>query len=193
MTDPNETVPDRGDAALVEQARQGDAGAFEALVRRHHAQVWRVVWRMVRQDQDAADIVQETFVAARRSLGELEGETSLAGWLLRIASSKARSFVRPRRAGRSPRPLVSDPPEERGERDAPERPLPPELTQALLEECVDRLDRDLLAAIAIQLEGVGYEEVARVLSVPVWTVRSRVFRARQALGSCVLGKRGGRA
>jgi RNA polymerase sigma-70 factor (ECF subfamily) len=182
-----ETGP--GEAALVERARSGEAAAFEALVRLHHDRVWRVVWRIVRHDADTEEAVRQTFRTARAALGELPEATAPSTWLLRIAVHAAQEAVKPgRRVGQRLRLAGEDPAPGEGT----DRPLRPEQTQAILEECMGTLDLELLVPIAVHLEGTSYDEVSRVVQVPVWTVRSRVFRARQALGGCLRRKRGGR-
>ena len=202
MSDRSELPPDPSgpgpagaesdDAVLVERARSGEVEAFEALARRHHDRVWRVVWRMV--GDEAEEAVQQVFLTAQRTLASLPGEMDFSTWLLRIASSQAQGSVTRRRSARQR--SSSDTP--RGDLalaasgDSPHRPLRPEVTEALLRDCVERLHGDLRAVIAVQLEGAVYEQIAQVVAAPVWTVRSRIFRARQALASCVLEKRAGR-
>ena len=170
--DLGERVPDRDEAAWIEAARAGDATAFASLVRRHYHRVWRIVWRIVRDEQEAEAVVQEVFVTARRSLPAPGNGEPFSTWLARLATSKAGSSVQSRRP-----------------RVAPDRPLKPERKREHLDRCFDRLDPELRTALAVQLEGAGYEEIARVLSIPIWTVRSRILRARLALSACMLGKR----
>jgi RNA polymerase sigma-70 factor (ECF subfamily) len=163
-----------------------DPGSFEELVRRHHARVWRLVWRIVRDDRAVEQLVQEVFLTARRTHASLDKKANFSTWILGLAKSTARSF------GRKPRgPAPQPPPTADAPRGEPlrGRPLKPEVTQAMLEDCVDVLDRDLHAALSVLTEASDYDEVAKVLSVPPGSVRSRIFRARQALASCMLRKK----
>ncbi|MBZ5637706.1 MAG: sigma-70 family RNA polymerase sigma factor [Acidobacteriia bacterium] len=189
-----------GDAErdLVDRARRGDRGAFERLVSEHVRHVWRVVWRIVRHDADAEDVVQEVFLAAWQGLAGYRGECAFTTWLHRIAVTRAlnhvgRSGERLRRASRPiDAPAASDPD---GEpllaRLADGGPSPLQALEARellrrLADCVSRLPAAWRAVVALRDgESLAYEEIARVLDVALGTVRSRLARARFALKECM--------
>jgi RNA polymerase sigma factor (sigma-70 family) len=175
--------------ALVERARSGEPAAFEALVRSHHDRVRRVVWRIVRHDADTEAAVQQAFLTARAALGRLPEAAAFSTWLLGIAVHTAQEAVKPgRRIEQRLRLAGDDLPDD----EAADRPLRPEVTQALLDECMGTHDLEVLSPLAVHLEGTTYEEVSRIVQVPVWTFRSRIVRARQALSNCLRRKRGRR-
>jgi RNA polymerase sigma-70 factor (ECF subfamily) len=177
--------PDAGhpdEPALVGRAREGDGPAFETLVRRHHARLWRVVWRMVGPEQ-ADEAMQDVIATARETLSSYQGEPVFATWLLRIAATRTQQPVTRRRAG-----AAKAPPSEAQVLGAEgtDRSLRPEALRALLEGCYERLPGELRTVLAIQLEGASYAEIAEIVAAPIWTVRTRVFRARQALANCMI-------
>jgi RNA polymerase sigma-70 factor, ECF subfamily len=191
------------DLALVERARGGDRSAFERLVSIHLPRVWRVVWRVVRDDADADDVSQETFLTAWQSLAGYRGECRFSTWLHRIAVTRAlnhldRSSERMRRASV---PLEAGPGEDPGDPPQPIAALPaagPSPLQALeardvmrrLAECLGKLPASWRAVVALRDgEARSYEEIATVLGIALGTVRSRLARARFALKESVEGAR----
>lgn len=191
------------DAALVERARAGDREAFERLVSANLKRVWRVVWRVVRDDSDADDVSQEVFLTAWQSLATYRGECRFSTWLHRIAVTRAlnhldRSSEKLRRA--------SVPLEARPSDDSEDPPRPaarladggPSPLQALearevmrrLAECLGKLPPSWRTIVALRDgESLSYEEIAATLRVALGTVRSRLARARFALKECVEGAR----
>lgn len=155
------------DVAAIERALGGDEAAFEELIARHYDRVWRVVWRIVRHDRHAEALVQGVFLDALALLPGFRGKTLFQTWLCEIAMGQAMTFVNSRRG----------------------QPLHRERDPLLLEACFETLDCSLRAPISLQLEGLGYEEIARILGVPVGTVRSRLSLAREAVSQCVRRKR----
>ena len=192
---------DDDEAGLLARARGGDRAAFEGLVERHLSQVWRVVWRIVRHDQDAEDVVQETFLTAWRSLGDFREEAALSTWLHRIAVTRAlhhveRASERMRRVSRSiddeetgPAALIAlEGGRSRGAAESPLRQLESKELLARLQECLDKLPAAWRAVLALRdVDALAYDEIARVLEVALGTVRSRLARARMALKECVEG------
>ena len=168
------TRPD--DTALVARAREGDADAFEELVRMHTRAVYGHALRFFGSPDPAEDVVQEVFIKVYRSIGSFDGASAFSTWLYRITRNTCLDMLR---AGRH-RPQPVDPADvtlaERGDLadevvlsasvEAAMASLPPE-------------DRDALNAVT--LFGLSYAEAAEALAIPVGTVKSRVFRARRVL------------
>lgn len=181
------------EVALVERARRGDRGAFDQLVEAHLPQAWRVAFRTVRNEADAADVVQEAFLTAWKGLPEYRGEAAFGTWLHRIVVTRALNHL-DRAAERTQRQAVRV--------DDPEVDLPPladatpsplaqlearELQQRL-KRCLERLPPDWRALLALREgEGHSYEELATITGLVLGTVRSRLARAREALKRCVEG------
>lgn len=164
----------REEAAAVEQALQGDPSGFEWIVRKHYDRLWRAVWRIVRHDQQAEDVVQEVFLAAHAALPISQSKAPLATWLLEIAVGQASALESTRR-GALPR-----------QRQHFASPRTEETIG--LERCLATLDRSLRVPLSLRLQGIRYEEIAQVLHLPVATVRSRLFLARDALSKCIRRK-----
>jgi RNA polymerase sigma-70 factor, ECF subfamily len=200
MEERDRAFPGDAERALVDRARRGDRGAFERLVSDHLQHVWRVVWRIVRHDDDAEDVVQEVFLAAWQGLAGFRDECSFSTWVHRIAVTRAlnhvdRSSEKLRRASRP----IDAPPAGDPDGDPPLARLAdggPSPLQALeaqellrrLAECVSRLPAAWRAVVALRDgESLAYEEIARVLDVALGTVRSRLARARIALKECMEG------
>ena len=206
MLDPmaeRESLEADEDFTLVERARGGDRAAFERLVAIHLPRVWRVVWRVVRDDADADDVSQEAFLTAWQSLPGYRGECRFSTWLHRIAVTRAlnhldRSSERMRRASV---PLEAGPGDDPDGPPHPIAALPdggPSPLQALegrdlmrrLAECLGKLPAAWRAVVALRDgESRSYEEMAAVLGIALGTVRSRLARARFALKECVEGAR----
>jgi RNA polymerase sigma-70 factor, ECF subfamily len=194
-------TPEASEHEWVERARSGDRDAFDRLVRAHLPRVWKVVWRVLRHEADTEDVVQETFLAAWRSLANFRGEAAFSTWLHRIAVSRALNHLD--RAGerlrRASDPLDAVPDGEAG-RTAPAEllahpdPTPLRALEARermrrLARCLELLPAPWRAVLALRDgEGMAYEEIASVLGVALGTVRSRLARSRIALKRCVEGE-----
>ncbi|SDM73239.1 RNA polymerase sigma factor [Allokutzneria albata] len=170
------------DLALVAAASTGDAAAFDALVRRHTAKLYRVALRIVGDPADAEDVVQEAWVSAWRSLAQFRGEAAPTTWLYRVVTNAALAHLRRRK------PTVPLEPE--GQAGAALTDAGPTPEQAALRR--EKVDAALHAISLLEpsqrvplvlreLEGMSYEEVAAVLEVSVPALRSRLHRARVAL------------
>jgi RNA polymerase sigma-70 factor (ECF subfamily) len=184
--------PTELDAALVHRCRSHDAAAFNAIVTRHKARVYRFVCRMVGPGADADDLAQETFVKAYTSLPGFRGSASLTTWLLRIAGNLCIDYRRrrkhaPARAVSLSSALFAD-----AERDgAPEPPDPhggPEAEalrielQGQVHAAIDALPNKLrMVVLLYDIEGLTYDEISHVVGCPMGTVKSRLFSARAAL------------
>ena len=176
--------------ALLARARDGDDGAFEAIVSRHLPQVWRAVWRIVRNDADCEDVVQEVFLAAHRSLAGFRGDSALSTWLYRIAVTRALNHVQRagERASRASVPLEGFP-DLAGGSATPLQALEAQELQRRLTRCLDRLPAAWRAVLALREgEGLDYAAIAAALELALGTVRSRLARARSALRDCLEGE-----
>jgi RNA polymerase sigma-70 factor (ECF subfamily) len=177
------------DSALVERAKSGDRRAFDLLVRKYQHKVLGLVARYVRNPSECEDVAQEAFVRAWRALGSFRGDSAFSTWLHTIAVNTAKNYLAS--AGRRPPAEDIDVDEaaigahaERMQDSAtPERELLRQEIERTVFDTVQRLPDDLRTAITLrEVEGMSYEEFAAAMGCPVGTVRSRIFRAREAIG-----------
>lgn len=176
------------DAPWVQRVRDGDTEAFEVLVRRHQTPIYNLLVRWLDNRDDAAEVAQDVFVAAFRSLGRFRGEARFSTWLYQIAINHAKN--RRKSLARSAAHMTHDgvDPED-NPIDRIVDPAPDPLDQAeqrqrerLVQEAINQLDaHDALVVILRDLQQQSYDEIARLLEVPEGTVKSRLHRARQAL------------
>lgn len=176
------------DQALVEQVQKGDKNAFNLLVKKYQQKVMNLVSRYVKNQADVADVTQETFIKAYRALANFRGESQFYTWLYRIAVNTAKNHLM---AG-SRKPPGSDIEVEEAEfydsgealreNASPEKLLLTNEIRELIFKTIDQLPEELRIAIHLrELDGLSYEEIANVMDCPVGTVRSRIFRARDAV------------
>lgn len=179
---------EQSDLALVQLAQRGDPGAFDALVRRYQHKVVKLVLRYVRDPAEAEDIAQEAFIKAYRALPRFRGDSAFYTWLYRIAINTAKNVLAAR--GRSPVSYDIDKdsdeasPMESYMKDTatPEALAMTDEIRSTVNQAIDQLPEDLRTAIVLrELEGLSYDEIAQAMSCPVGTVRSRIFRAREAI------------
>lgn len=180
---------DDSDLSLVQLAQRGDTGAFDALVRRYQHKVVKLVMRYVRDSAEAEDIAQEAFIKAYRALPRFRGDSAFYTWLYRIAINTAKNTLAAR--ARSPIEYQLDRPEGEDGPDLQSRMKDTATPEALamtdeiretVNAAIERLPEDLRTAIVLrELEGLSYEEIAAAMECPVGTVRSRIFRAREAI------------
>jgi RNA polymerase sigma-70 factor, ECF subfamily len=173
------------DAALVRLAQAGDARAFEALVVKYQRRIARHVARYIRAAGDVEDVVQETFIRAYRGLASFRGDSAFYSWLYRIATNSALTHLK-----RSAQDVLvgDDAPDERsdafepGASDAehPERTLIAKQIAEAVQRALAKLQPQLAEALLLyEVEGKPYAEIAAMLGVPIGTVRTRIFRARE--------------
>ena len=177
-------MDDDHDHALVEAAAAGDAAAAEALVRRYQVRMFNFARAMTANDADAEDVAQETFFRAFRALGRFRGESSFKNWLYRIATNVARTYVgkRSRQGSVWDRRVEADDVVDHALIDERETAEDSVIRRDLLDRSLSTLSDDLRTALVLHdVEGLEYREIARVLKVPIGTVMSRIFRARQRL------------
>jgi RNA polymerase sigma-70 factor (ECF subfamily) len=181
-------VPDDTDQELVRRVQAGDQTAFNLLVLKYQHRVLKLVGRFVNDASEAEDVAQEAFLKAYRALASFRGDSAFYTWLYRIAINTAKNALVSQRR----RPVdfdldLQDPDQydrhaKLKESDTPEGVLLTEEIRAVVEEAMEQLPEDLRTAIVLrELEGLSYEEIAEAMDCPVGTVRSRIFRAREAI------------
>jgi RNA polymerase sigma-70 factor (ECF subfamily) len=176
------------DLELVRRAQRGERGAFDLLVLRYQHKVVKLVARLLRDPAEAEDVAQEAFVKAYRALGTFRGDSQFYTWLYRIAVNTARNSI----ASRQRRPVDYEADLSENEQtavetrmrhdDTPEAAALSEEIRLTVGRAVEALPEDLRTAIMLrEIEGLSYEEIATAMDCPVGTVRSRIFRAREAI------------
>jgi len=176
------------DTKLVELVQRGDRTAFNVLVLKYQHKVMKLVMRYVRNQAEAEDITQDAFIKAYRALPSFRGESAFYTWLYRIAINTAKNSLVSRRKRLVDYNLdLQDPDDYTGQvllkhSDTPERLLLTDEIRQTVQEAMRALPEDLREAITLrELDGLSYEEIAEVMECPVGTVRSRIFRAREAI------------
>ena len=176
------------DQKLVVRVQKGDKTAFDLLVRKYQHKVAKLVSRYVRDRREVEDVTQEALIKAYRAIGGFRGESAFYTWLYRIAVNTAKNYLESQ--GR--RPPGSDMEIEGAEliesgeglRDqaTPERQMLTNEIASTVHRVLEHLPPDLRTAITLrEIEGMSYEEIAEVMDCPIGTVRSRIFRAREAI------------
>ncbi len=176
------------DQALVERVQNGEKAAFDLLVLKYQHRVNKLVGRFVRDHSEVLDVSQEAFIKAYRALPNFRGDSAFYTWLYRIAINTAKNYL----AARKRRPIAMDlgtneeqdysnEPRLRDD-DTPERLLLRNEIQQTVAETIANLPEDLKLAVSLrELEGLSYEQIADAMDCPIGTVRSRIFRAREAI------------
>jgi RNA polymerase sigma-70 factor (ECF subfamily) len=180
------------DKKLVERVQKGDKGAFDLLVLKYQHKIVNLVMRYVRDPELALDIAQEAFIKAYRALPRFRGDSAFYTWLYRIAVNTAKNHLAAQRRRPMDVELDLQDPEQYDlhaklkETDTPEGVALSDELQETVERAIAALPEDLRTAIVLrELEGMSYEEIAETMESPVGTVRSRIFRARDAIGKKV--------
>jgi len=180
------------DTLLVERVKNGDMRAFEMLVVKYQRRIERLIARMVRDVDLVPDIAQETFIRAYRAMPQFRGESAFYTWLYRIAVNTAKkALVELKRD-----PLIAEAAfgagddgdetsrvqNELSDAETPDAMLASKEVAATVNAAIEALSEDLRQAITLrEIEGLSYEEIAEVMNCPIGTVRSRIFRAREAI------------
>ena len=180
------------DKELVKRVQKGEKGAFDLLVLKYEHKIVNLVMRYVRDPEQALDISQEAFIKAYRALPRFRGDSAFYTWLYRIAVNTAKNYLAAQRRRPMDIELDLQDPEQYGlhaklkESDTPEGLALSQELQDTLESAIAALPDDLRQAIILrELDGMSYEEIAQTMECPVGTVRSRIFRARDAIGKKV--------
>ncbi len=182
------------DVRLVERARQGDQAAFEMLVVKYQRRIERLIARMVRDVDLVQDVAQETFIRAYRAIGQFRGESAFYTWLYRIAINTAKKTLleikRDPLVTEGALAAIDDGDEtsrvenELTDGATPESVIASKEIAAAVNAAIEALSEDLRQAITLrEIEGLSYEEIAELMNCPIGTVRSRIFRAREAIAA----------
>jgi len=177
------------DAELVARVQQGDKKAFDLLVLKYQRKIMRLVSRMVRDQDEIEDVTQEAFIKAYRALPQFRGDSAFYTWLYRIAINTARNWLASnRRRPSSPTEFQNEDGETFNETDNltdnnnPESELASREIAETVNATIESLPEDLRTAIVLrEIEGMSYEDIAQTMNCPIGTVRSRIFRAREAI------------
>ncbi len=176
------------DEQLVARVQQGDKRAFDLLVLKYQHKIIAIISRFVRDSAEVHDVAQEAFIKAYRALGNFRGDSAFYTWIYRIAVNTAKNHL----VSRGRRPPATDVDVEDAEflsgadglRDitSPEHELMKDQLEEVVYKAIQSLPEDLRTALTLrEMEGMSYEEIAEVMDCPVGTVRSRIFRAREAV------------
>ena len=193
-TSPAEKAAD-SDAMLVERTVAGDQKAFELLVIKYQRRIQRLIGRMVRDVDLVEDIAQETFIRAYRALAQFRGEAQFYTWLYRIAINTAKKALMDlkRNPTVSENAYKSDDDDETSRvenelttSETPEAVLASKEIAEIINDAMQALPEELREAITLrEIEGLSYEEISEAMNCPIGTVRSRIFRAREAISAKV--------
>lgn len=177
------------DQALVERAQAGDKHAFELLVAKYQRKLARLLSRFIRDSAEVEDVAQEAFIKAYRALPSFRGDSAFYTWLYRIGINTAKNYL-VSQGRRAPTTTGFDAEEAESFEDAdqlrdvntPEAVMLTKEIGQTVNAAMEALPEDLRTAITLrEIEGLSYEEIAEVMNCPIGTVRSRIFRAREAI------------
>jgi RNA polymerase sigma-70 factor (ECF subfamily) len=187
------TPETEADALLIERVKTGDVRAFEMLVVKYQRRIERLIGRMVRDTDLVQDIAQETFIRAYRAIPKFRGDSAFYTWLYRIAVNTAKKALvdlkrdplvtESSRAGRDDdADETSRVENELTDGETPEALMASKQVAAAVNSAIEALSEDLRQAITLrEIDGLSYEDIAAVMNCPIGTVRSRIFRAREAI------------
>nr|WP_295773044.1 RNA polymerase sigma factor RpoE [Rhodoferax sp.] len=195
MSEDLPVTPQDSDTVLVQRTVAGDQRAYGLLVLKYQRRIQRLIGRMVRDVDLVEDICQETFIRAYRALHQFRGDAQFYTWLYRIAVNTAKKFLLELKHDPtvSESFLANDDDDETSWKknepiadDGPESILAAKEIAAVVNAAMDDLPVDLRQAVTLrEIEGLSYEEIAAAMNCPVGTVRSRIFRAREAISARV--------
>lgn len=180
------------DQLLVEQVQRGDRRAFDLLVIRYQQRILKLIMRYVRDPSEAQDVAQEAFIKAYRALPSFRGDSAFYTWMYRIAINTAKNHL----VSLQRRPVgydfdLQDPENYEynshlRDEDTPEGLALQEELRLAVEAAIASLPEELRTAIMLrEFDGLSYEEIAEAMDCPVGTVRSRIFRAREAIDESI--------
>ena len=179
------------DQQLVARAQRGEKHAFELLVAKYQRKLARLIGRLVRDPAEVEDVAQEAFIKAYRALPQFRGESAFYTWLYRIGVNSAKNYLM-NQGRRAPTSTEKDAEEaetfEEAEQlrdnNTPESILMSRQVADTVNSAMARLPEELRTAISLrEIEGMSYDEIADVMDCPIGTVRSRIFRAREAIAA----------
>jgi RNA polymerase sigma-70 factor (ECF subfamily) len=195
MSEVNLTNPDE-DLELVSRCRAGDVEAFEGLVRRHEKRMINVAFRMVGDFEDACEVVQDAFVSAYKNIKGFKGSSRFSTWLSAIVMNLSRNRIRRMKARNRREPVSIDDPVTTSDGSVKAEPVSKEPTvleelerketQQKVQGCIEALEVDFREVLVLRdIQGFQYDEIEGMLDIPAGTVKSRLFRARAAVGECL--------
>lgn len=179
------------DAELVERVRRGDKRAFDLLVLKYQRKIMRLLSRMIREPGEVEDVAQEAFIKAYRALPQFRGDSAFYTWLYRIAINTARNWQAANgRRPSAPSIIETEDGETFSQIDnltdisTPESMMASRQIADTVNAAIDALPEELRTAIVLrEIEGMSYEDIAQSMDCPIGTVRSRIFRAREAIAA----------
>ena len=179
------------DQQLVERVQRGDKAAFDLLVSKYQRKIFRLLSRLIRDPTEIEDVAQEAFIKAYRALPNFRGESAFYTWLYRIAINTAKNYLVSlgRRAPTTTEADIEDAEtfddgDHLRDLNTPDSMLLTKQVAEAVNRAIDQLPEDLRTAIVLrELEGLSYEEIAESMRCPIGTVRSRIFRAREAIAT----------
>jgi RNA polymerase sigma-70 factor, ECF subfamily len=182
--------PERAiDQKLVEKAQKGDKRAFGILVEKYHKKLTRLLARMVRDQSEIEDIVQDSFIKAYRAINNFRGDSAFYTWLYRIGINTAKNHLVS--LGRRPKAMNDveiedvenfEDGQELRNLETPENSMMTKEIATTVNDTIESLPDELKEAISLrEMDGLSYEEIAELMQCPIGTVRSRIFRAREAI------------
>jgi len=181
-----QTATQQSEQEFIQRAQAGEAQAFEFLVVKYRQRISRLLTRIVGNDEEVLDLTQDVFIRAYQALPGFRGDSVFYTWLYRIAVNTARNYI----AVRARRPVVGLPQEGEPfwgehhlmEHTTPEHILVGEEIRSLVDEAFEALPDELRTALLLrEIENMSYDQISKVMECPVGTVRSRIFRAREAI------------
>ena len=179
------------DKELVKRAKEGDSRAFDLLVKKYQFKVVNLVSRYVRSEE-AQDVAQEAFIKAYRGLKSFRGDSAFYTWLYRIAVNSAKNYLLSAARRQADYQVDVEDAEHFDDaavlrdQDSPDHVLLSQELEKKVFDAIDQLPQDLKTAITLrELEGLSYEQIADAMECPIGTVRSRIFRAREAIDKVV--------
>ncbi len=177
------------DQQLVERAQRGDKQAFELLVSKYQRKLARLLSRFIRDSTEVEDVTQEAFIKAYRALPTFRGDSAFYTWLYRIGINTAKNYL-VAMGRRAPTTTDIDSEEAEGfeendqlrDLNTPESQLASKQVGETVNQTLSELPEELRTAITLrEIEGLSYEDIANIMNCPIGTVRSRIFRAREAI------------
>ncbi len=193
---------EENDKALVARARKGDRRAFDLLVLKYQHRVQRLIARYIRDPEQVFDLAQETFIKAYRALERFRGDSAFYTWIYRIAVNTAKNQLASDARGgymvslnsggsdESDEPMME--PEALRDGGTPDALAATAELKAAIDRAISDLPEDLRTALTLrEMEGLSYDEIAAVMDCPIGTVRSRIFRAREAIEQSIEPFKGG--
>lgn len=184
----NAQAGEQVDHELVLRVQGGDKHAFDILVRKYQHKIVQLIVRYIKDQNEALDVAQESFIKAYRALPKFRGDSAFYTWLYRIAINTAKNHLVARSRRSADAEIDAQDAEQYEhasrlkEQDTPEHILLSEEIAQTIKAAIDELPQELRVAISLrEFEGMSYEEIAHTMDCPVGTVRSRIFRAREAI------------